>query len=67
MATANNNKEEAKTKNPALEGTEKEELFEYQASGIKERKGKIPLWIWSVTLVLIVWGIYYLVTYWSKG
>lgn len=65
MAIANN-KEEIKT-NPTQEGTEKEEVFEYQASGIKERKGKIPLWIWFVTLVLIAWSIYYLVTYWSKG
>jgi hypothetical protein len=40
-------------------------VFYYKDSGIRERHGKIPLWLLAVTVVLIIWGIYYLVAYWS--
>ncbi len=61
MATANNNMNNRQES----EGQEKQELFEYKNSGIRERKGKIPLWIWFVTVVLLIWGVYYLVAFWK--
>ncbi len=42
-----------------------EPVFYYQDSGILERHGKIPLWLLGVVVVLLIWGIYYLVTYWK--
>lgn len=40
-------------------------VFYYADSGIRERHGDIPMWLIAVVLALIVWGIYYLVAYWS--
>ncbi len=34
-------------------------------SGIRERHGRIPPWLLAVAVILLVWGIYYLVTFWS--
>ncbi|CAI2719492.1 hypothetical protein [Nitrospina watsonii] len=39
--------------------------YTYQASGIRERHGTIPLWLMLVCLGLLVWGGYYMWTYWS--
>lgn len=40
-------------------------VFLYKDSGIRERHGTIPLWLLGVVAALIVWGVYYLVAYWS--
>lgn len=37
----------------------------YPDSGIRERQGNVPLWLWLVVLALSIWGIYYLVTFWN--
>jgi hypothetical protein len=42
-----------------------DELFYYKDSGIEERHGRVPPWLWAVAVALMVWGIYYLVAYWS--
>ena len=39
------------------------DLIEYREAGIQERPGIIPAWLILVYVVLLVWGIYYLVTY----
>lgn len=41
-----------------------EEIHRYEYSGIEERVGKVPGWLIVVYLVLSVWAIYYLRTYW---
>ena len=41
------------------------EEYAYQASGLRERQGSIPLWLIIVTILLICWGIFYTFEYWS--
>jgi len=40
-------------------------VYTYQSAGITERKGNVPIWLWIVVASLLVWGIYYLVSYWN--
>lgn len=40
-------------------------VYVYASAGIAERKGSVPLWLWSVVVSLLIWGVYYLVTYWN--
>lgn len=44
---------------------ERETVYSYGDSGIRERHGRVPPWLWAVTVALLAWGIYYLVAYWS--
>lgn len=37
----------------------------YQSAGITERPGHVPLWLFLVIIGLLVWGGYYLITYWD--
>jgi hypothetical protein len=37
----------------------------YQDSGIRERHGRVPLWLWAVVAGLTIWGVYYTIAYWS--
>ncbi|MBI5890739.1 MAG: hypothetical protein HZB47_08695 [Nitrosomonadales bacterium] len=39
--------------------------FIYESAGITERDARVPVWLWVVAVSLLIWGIYYLVTYWS--
>jgi hypothetical protein len=49
--------------NPTKE--QPEELGEYAGGEIKDRPGKVDWWLAVVYLVLLVWGLYYLVTGWG--
>ena len=40
-------------------------VYVYESGGISERDGHIPVWLWVVVVTLLIWGIYYLVTYWN--
>ncbi len=40
-------------------------VYIYESAGIAERDGHIPVWLWAVVVTLLIWGIYYLVTYWN--
>ena len=40
-------------------------VYNYVSAGITEREGNVPLWLWIVFVVLLIWGVYYLVTYWN--
>jgi hypothetical protein len=40
-------------------------VYVYASAGIGERKGSVPLWLWGVVVSLLIWGVYYLVTYWN--
>ena len=39
--------------------------YTYETAGITEREGHVPRWLWVVVVVLVIWGIYYLVAYWQ--
>ncbi len=39
--------------------------YTYESAGITERRGEVPAWLWAVVVSLLVWGVYYLVTYWN--
>jgi hypothetical protein len=39
--------------------------YRYSDSGIQERHGHVPLWLWAVVVGLTVWAVYYTITYWS--
>lgn len=45
--------------------TGSDSVFLYKDSGIKEKPGSIPLWLLAVVAILFIWGIYYLVAFWS--
>ena len=40
-------------------------VYVYGSSGISEREGHVPIWLWLVVVSLLIWGIYYLVAYWN--
>lgn len=50
---------------PAPEPTSGHTDYTYQSAGITERQGSVPIWLWMVAVSLLVWGIYYLVTFWD--
>lgn len=47
------------------QGEERESVYSYGESGIEERRGHVPLWLWGVAVVLVLWGVYYLIANWS--
>ena len=56
----------AKTNNPETsdEPVEGEHLHEYAGGEIKERPGRINLWLLPVYAGLFAWSLYYLFTEW---
>ena len=46
---------------------ESDEAYLYRHAGIREREGRIPLWLMLVCIGLIVWSVYYTIQYWSEG
>jgi len=58
---------ETKTPDPQPESAHAPQhvVYTYEAAGIMERKGHVPAWLWAVVVTLLVWGGYYLVTYWN--
>ncbi len=40
-------------------------VYIYESAGIAERKGSVPIWLWIVVISLLIWGGYYLDTYWN--
>lgn len=49
----------------AAERAAEETVYRYEGAGIAEREGHVPVWLWGVVLVLLIWGVYYLVAYWN--
>lgn len=43
-----------------------EEIYEYKDSHIRERLGRVPLWLWLVTAGLVIWSVYYLDVFWKS-
>jgi hypothetical protein len=42
------------------------QTFVYKDAGLTECHGYIPRWLWVVVVVLVIWGGYYLITYWES-
>ena len=40
-------------------------VYYYKDSGIQEKHGDIPLWLYAVVVILSIWGLYYLIAFWS--
>lgn len=56
---------EATKSQPASTHEPGHSIYTYENAGIAERKGHVPIWLWIVAVSLLIWGIYYLVTYWN--
>jgi len=52
-------------RNQPPEKQEEAEVFIYKDSGIREKHGYVPVWLWAVVIALIAWGAYYTVKYWT--
>lgn len=46
-------------------GETRNTVFLYKDSGISERHGHVPLWLWGVAVTMVIWSVYYMVVYWS--
>lgn len=44
-----------------------EDIHVYEYSGIEERHGTVPAWLWVVIVSLLIWMVYYLVRYWAPA
>jgi hypothetical protein len=42
------------------------EEYQYQHAGIRERAGRIPLWLLLVLAGLLIWSVYYTIRFWSS-
>jgi hypothetical protein len=40
--------------------------YVHETAGIRERSGIIPTWLTAVSVGLIIWGVYYMIRYWSS-
>lgn len=52
---------------PANKPGEDREEFRYEFSGIRERAGKVNGWLIALCVALTIWGVWYLVAYWTKS
>ena len=49
------------------EGRHGGDVYRYEASGIEERRGRVPVWLTLVVFGLLVWAVYYTIRYWSSA
>jgi hypothetical protein len=45
--------------------TDNDPVHDYAGGEVSTRRGRVNRWLLVVYLVLLVWGVYYLVTYWG--
>jgi hypothetical protein len=43
------------------------EIHTYEYSGIQERPGKVNAWLIVVYVALLIWGAWYLITFWNHA
>lgn len=70
MTEGQKREEEATERHPFREPKQRDEakeIFVYKDSGIQERHGYIPFWLILVVVIMTVWGIYYLMKYWTPA
>lgn len=66
METPPEKKPETTTAEPPELSTEHPPYL-YQAAGIEEREGYIPVWLTLVAVALILWSVYYTIRYWGES
>jgi hypothetical protein len=52
---------------PANEPEKDRSEYNYEFSGIRERVGKVNGWLIALYVALTIWGVWYLVEYWTKS
>jgi hypothetical protein len=45
--------------------TDDDRVHDYAGGEVSTRRGRVNRWLLAVYLVLVVWGVYYLITYWG--
>lgn len=58
--------DQAMVSKPPLVPRDEPGTYVHETSGIRERSGSIPTWLTAVAVGLILWGIYYMIRYWSS-
>jgi len=43
------------------------DIHTYEYSGIQERVGKVNTWLIVVYAALLIWGVWYLITFWNHA
>ncbi len=43
------------------------DIHTYEYSGIQERTGKVNTWLLIVYAALLIWGVWYLITFWKHA
>jgi hypothetical protein len=51
----------------AEEQEEDQQEYLYKSAGIRERHGRIPLWLLLVAAALLIWSLYYMIQFWNSG
>jgi hypothetical protein len=41
------------------------EINRYEFSGIEERHGIVPKWLAAVYIVMFIWMVFYLISFWT--
>ena len=59
------NRNPAGGRQEAASAQPQDSVYLYKDSGIQEKHGSIPPWLMAVAVALIVWGVYYLIAFWS--
>lgn len=49
------------------QGTPDDGEYHYAHADIREREGRIPLWLVLVVFGLLAWSVYYTIVYWSAS
>ncbi len=52
---------------PANKREEDCDGYSYEFSGIRERAGKVNGWLIALYVALTIWGVWYLIAYWTKS
>lgn len=60
-----NESETRVTRTQTASGKASGHVYVYESAGIEEREGNVPIWLWVVVVTLLLWGFYYLVSYWN--
>jgi hypothetical protein len=50
---------------PASRHVQEDTVYFYASAGIAEHEGYVPTWLSLVVVSLLIWGLYYLITYWN--
>jgi hypothetical protein len=45
--------------------TDDERIHDYAGGEVSTRVGRVNRWLLAVYTILVIWGVYYLVTYWG--